>query len=263
MRVKEAAGGVLANLALSHQLHGVMVEAGVIPKLAQFFTTEVKKGSVTIKKEARNALLELAKDEYYRILVIEEGLIRVPLIGNETFKSLKPVTHSWPTLPDGTHFEIQFQVRHGIIYCHAIGGGIRMHNCLPCNIGISHRAEAPQLRTWPSSSLLFHDQWHARLVLCNDFYLLDKLGYIQSALFFPCYVISIGRKFNLSVLRHEAVINVSVLIVVASLGKLLAVMIPSLHYNMPLKDSLSLGLLLNCQGFFDIYIYERALYFKV
>ncbi|CAM8968131.1 unnamed protein product [Rhodiola kirilowii] len=93
--------------------------------------------------------------------------------------------------------------------------------------------------------------------------LLDKLGYIQSALFFPCYVISIGRKFNLSVLRHEAVINVSVLIVVASLGKLLAVMIPSLYYNMPLKDSLSLGLLLNCQGFFDIYIYERALYFKL
>ncbi|KAL9685565.1 hypothetical protein QQ045_023016 [Rhodiola kirilowii] len=61
MRVKEAAGGVLANLALSHQLHGVMVEAGVIPKLAQFFTTEVKKGSVTIRKEARKALLELAK----------------------------------------------------------------------------------------------------------------------------------------------------------------------------------------------------------
>ncbi|KAL9669496.1 hypothetical protein QQ045_007043 [Rhodiola kirilowii] len=105
MRVKEAAGGVLANLALSHQLHGVMVEAGVIPKLAQFFTTEVKKGSVTIRKEARNALLELAKDEYYKILVIEEGLIRVPLIGNETFKSLKPVTHSWPTLPDGTQIE--------------------------------------------------------------------------------------------------------------------------------------------------------------
>ncbi|CAM8884209.1 unnamed protein product [Rhodiola kirilowii] len=105
MRVKEAAGGVLANLALSHQLHGVMVEAGVIPKLAQFFTTEVKNGSVTIRKEARNVLLELAKDEYYRILIIEEGLIRVPLIGNETFKSLKPVTHSWPTLPDGTQIE--------------------------------------------------------------------------------------------------------------------------------------------------------------
>lgn len=33
MRVKEAAGGVLANLALSHTLHGIMVEAGVIPKL--------------------------------------------------------------------------------------------------------------------------------------------------------------------------------------------------------------------------------------
>ena len=33
IRVKEAAGGVLANLALTHSNHSIMVEAGVIPKL--------------------------------------------------------------------------------------------------------------------------------------------------------------------------------------------------------------------------------------
>uniref|UniRef100_A0A7N0UBI9 ARM repeat superfamily protein n=1 Tax=Kalanchoe fedtschenkoi TaxID=63787 RepID=A0A7N0UBI9_KALFE len=105
VKVKEAAGGVLANLALSTRLHDVMVEAGVIPKLAQFLTSEVKKGSATLRKEARNALLELAKDDYYRILILEEGLVRVPLIGNGLYKSLKPITHSWPTLPDGTQIE--------------------------------------------------------------------------------------------------------------------------------------------------------------
>ena len=35
VKVKEAAGGVLANLALSHSNHKTMVEAGVIPKLVR------------------------------------------------------------------------------------------------------------------------------------------------------------------------------------------------------------------------------------
>ena len=33
LRVKEAAGGVLANLTLTHSNHKIMVEAGVVPKL--------------------------------------------------------------------------------------------------------------------------------------------------------------------------------------------------------------------------------------
>lgn len=36
IKVKEAAGGVIANLALSHHLHNLLVEAGVIPKLVIF-----------------------------------------------------------------------------------------------------------------------------------------------------------------------------------------------------------------------------------
>jgi len=35
MQVKEAAGGILANLAFSHANHDIMVEAGVIPKLVR------------------------------------------------------------------------------------------------------------------------------------------------------------------------------------------------------------------------------------
>lgn len=37
VNVKEAAGGVLANLALSRNNHKVMVEVGVIPKLVKTF----------------------------------------------------------------------------------------------------------------------------------------------------------------------------------------------------------------------------------
>ncbi|CAK9134265.1 unnamed protein product [Ilex paraguariensis] len=104
IKVKEAAGGVLANLALSHPNHKIMVEAGVIPKMAKLLKTDAE-GSKVIRKEARNALLEFAKDEYYRILVVEEGLVLVPLVGAAAYKSFRPDLHSWPSLPDGTEIE--------------------------------------------------------------------------------------------------------------------------------------------------------------
>lgn len=49
--------------------------------------------------------MELAKNEYYRILVIEEGLVPVPLIGADAYRSFTPALHSWPSLPDGTKIE--------------------------------------------------------------------------------------------------------------------------------------------------------------
>ncbi|XP_061357316.1 uncharacterized protein LOC133301669 isoform X2 [Gastrolobium bilobum] len=104
IKVKEAAGGILANLALNRVNHNIMVEAGVIPKLAKFLTSN-SEGSKVIRKEARNALLELVKDKYCRILVIEEGLVPVPLIGAAAYKSFTPGLHLWPKLPDGTEIE--------------------------------------------------------------------------------------------------------------------------------------------------------------
>ncbi|KAL7000928.1 hypothetical protein U1Q18_002081 [Sarracenia purpurea var. burkii] len=104
IRVKEAAGGVLANLALSRFNHKVMVEAGVIPKLAKLLKSDAE-GSKVTRTVARNALLELAKDEYHRILIMEEGLLVVPLVGAAAYKSFRPALHSWPSLPDGTEIE--------------------------------------------------------------------------------------------------------------------------------------------------------------
>ncbi|WZZ10756.1 uncharacterized protein LOC106434197 isoform X1 [Brassica napus] len=104
VNVKEAAGGVLANLSLSSSNHKIMVEVGVIPKLAKLLKGE-NKGSKVIRKEARNVLLELAKDDYYRILVIEEGVVPIPIIGADAYKSFRPDLYSWPSLPDGIKVE--------------------------------------------------------------------------------------------------------------------------------------------------------------
>lgn len=104
LKVNEAAGGVLANLALSHSEHEIMIEARVIPKLAKFLKLELEESKV-IRKVARNALLEFAKDEYNRILVMEEGIVLVPLIGTAAYKSFRPALYLWPSLPDGTKIE--------------------------------------------------------------------------------------------------------------------------------------------------------------
>ncbi|XP_026402731.1 uncharacterized protein LOC113298253 [Papaver somniferum] len=104
LKVQEAAGCALANLALSPSNHQVMVEAGVIPKLTKFLRGDTETSKV-IRKEAKQALLELAKDDDYRILIIEEGLVLVPIVGADAYKSFKVASHSWPSLPDGTEFE--------------------------------------------------------------------------------------------------------------------------------------------------------------
>ncbi|CAI8605470.1 unnamed protein product [Vicia faba] len=100
INVKQAAGGVLANLALSRVNHDIMVEAGIIPKLAKSLISDSEGSRVIITKEARNALLELVKDDYYRILVIEEGLVPVPLIGAAAYKSYTPRLYEPPAFPD-------------------------------------------------------------------------------------------------------------------------------------------------------------------
>ncbi|XP_030513026.1 uncharacterized protein LOC115727034 isoform X2 [Rhodamnia argentea] len=105
IKVKEAAGGVLSMLALSESSHEIMVEYGVIPKLAEALLKTDAEGSKVIRKEVKNALLEFAKNDYYRILIIEEGLVPVPMVGAHAYKSFRPSLHSWPSLPDGTEIE--------------------------------------------------------------------------------------------------------------------------------------------------------------
>lgn len=104
--VKEAAAGVLANLAMSECNHCIMVEAGVIRKLANLLK-DSKNASKVVRREARNALLELVKDSYHKLLVIEEGLILVPLIGGSAFRSFKSPVKDAP-LPEGVNLKEVF-----------------------------------------------------------------------------------------------------------------------------------------------------------
>ncbi|KAG2589080.1 hypothetical protein PVAP13_5NG251700 [Panicum virgatum] len=104
IKVKEAAGGIISNLALSPSNHGALVEAGVIPKLVHLLQTKEDDYKI-IRKEARSSLILLARDDHYHSLIMEEGLVRVPLVGSAAYKAFKPLPHSWPTFPDGSEIQ--------------------------------------------------------------------------------------------------------------------------------------------------------------
>ncbi|KAF9625290.1 hypothetical protein IFM89_020876 [Coptis chinensis] len=113
--VKEQSICVLWNLSVDEKLRVKMANGDLLPILIKFLGDEEEmkakflkvnvEGSKVLRKVAKNVLLELAKDEFYRILVMEEGLVLVPLIGADAYKSLRPVSHSWPSFPDGTELE--------------------------------------------------------------------------------------------------------------------------------------------------------------
>ncbi|KAL6003150.1 hypothetical protein ACLOJK_023373 [Asimina triloba] len=119
--VKEQTLCTLWNLSVDEKLRKKIATVDLLPALVKFLDDEEVKvqeaagdwvqakilkdenGSKVAKKEAKSILLEMAKDEYYRIVIIEEGLVLVPLIGTAAYKSFKPI--SQPSLPDGTEFE--------------------------------------------------------------------------------------------------------------------------------------------------------------
>ncbi|CAO2165078.1 unnamed protein product [Urochloa humidicola] len=104
IKIKEAAGGIISNLALSPSNHEALVEAGVIPKLVHLLQTKEDDYKI-IRKEAKSSLILLARDDSYHSLIIEEGLVRVPLVGSAAYKAFKPLPHSWPSFPDGSEIQ--------------------------------------------------------------------------------------------------------------------------------------------------------------
>lgn len=56
--------------------------------------------SKVTRQEARNTLLELAKDFDQRLVIVDSGLVPVPLIGASAYSSFKPLLEVAPALPE-------------------------------------------------------------------------------------------------------------------------------------------------------------------
>ncbi|KAK1568354.1 hypothetical protein Q3G72_023442 [Acer saccharum] len=87
--------------------------------------------------------------------------------------------------------------------------------------------------------------------------LLQRLGTFVWTVFMPSCTIKIGKLVNVFDIRLENFLVVNLMFFVSTLGKLLGTIIPSLYYKMPVKDAISLGLIVSYRGLFDIlYIYR-------
>ncbi|KAM3330268.1 hypothetical protein ACQJBY_026928 [Aegilops geniculata] len=58
-----------------------------------------------IRKEARSSLVELSTDDSYHALIVDQGLVRIPLVGSSAYKAFRPQPHSWPSFPDGSEIQ--------------------------------------------------------------------------------------------------------------------------------------------------------------
>ncbi|KAM3330269.1 hypothetical protein ACQJBY_026928 [Aegilops geniculata] len=104
IKVKEVAASITSYLTLSHSYHGALVEAGVIPKLVHLLQTKDDDYKI-IRKEARSSLVELSTDDSYHALIVDQGLVRIPLVGSSAYKAFRPQPHSWPSFPDGSEIQ--------------------------------------------------------------------------------------------------------------------------------------------------------------
>lgn len=93
--------------------------------------------------------------------------------------------------------------------------------------------------------------------------LVDRVQYFVWSVFSPCFVLNIGRRVNLFSFRFDACFAVGLLILVATFVKIFAIIIPSLYYKMPFLDALSLGLVLNYRGIYDVQMFSRGNQYRV
>eukprot|EP00850_Spirogloea_muscicola_P008886 SM000048S16598 [mRNA] locus=s48:621455:625861:- [translate_table: standard] len=101
--IQEAAAKALANVTRWPGAWEQVAEIGGIRKLAQLVLEESTSGLA--RQSARNALTELCKAPFLRALMIEEGLVVVPLIGADAYRSFKPLLHEAPQLPQSVKLE--------------------------------------------------------------------------------------------------------------------------------------------------------------
>lgn len=58
-------------------------------------------GTKISRQEARKTLLQLSQNEQYKQIIVEEGLVPVPLIGASAYRSFKPLLDKTPPFPEG------------------------------------------------------------------------------------------------------------------------------------------------------------------
>ena len=87
----------------------------------------------------------------------------------------------------------------------------------------------------------------------------DKLDSYVSSILLPSYFVYSCAAIDLALINLKTTGIVAMLALCSLLGKFMGTMLPSLHYKMPIIDSLCLGLIMSSQGITDMLILQNGI----
>ncbi|XWS53394.1 hypothetical protein CRYUN_Cryun11dG0153800 [Craigia yunnanensis] len=93
--------------------------------------------------------------------------------------------------------------------------------------------------------------------------LVNKLDSYISCILLPSYFTSAGHNVNILSVHSQSVVIIEFMTFCNFLGKLSAILLPSLYCKMPPLDAISLGLIMSAQGITDVLILQQALGLKL
>ncbi|XP_058744705.1 cation/H(+) antiporter 15-like [Vicia villosa] len=89
--------------------------------------------------------------------------------------------------------------------------------------------------------------------------LTDRLDTLVSHIFLPLYFLYGGSRFNIFLIDGQTFVIVQVIAIVASFGKIVGTILPSIYWKMPMTDVLALGLLMSAQGITQLIYLQNGL----
>lgn len=86
--------------------------------------------------------------------------------------------------------------------------------------------------------------------------LITKMETLSYGFFYPIYLAASGLQTNLFEVDYKSMWIVALIVVVATLVKIGAVMLPGYYNNIPMKECFVIGLILNARGISELVLYN-------
>uniref|UniRef100_A0A2N9IFN1 Cation/H+ exchanger domain-containing protein n=1 Tax=Fagus sylvatica TaxID=28930 RepID=A0A2N9IFN1_FAGSY len=91
----------------------------------------------------------------------------------------------------------------------------------------------------------------------------EKLNLITTWMFMPLYFVKNGLLIDIFAVKFHNYLAVQSIALIAALGKFLGAFMISFYCNMPLKDAMALGLVMNAQGVIELNMFKMMKKIKV
>ncbi|XP_077213467.1 cation/H(+) antiporter 15-like isoform X2 [Tasmannia lanceolata] len=87
--------------------------------------------------------------------------------------------------------------------------------------------------------------------------IVERLDPIVTQVFFPLYFAVTGMNLNLQAIKDWSILGIMVMMVLLGfMGKIIGTMVPCIYYRTPLRDAISLGLVMNAKGIMELIAYN-------